>query len=398
MSLLLSTKTTPVTLRLSRDLLRVIKRGHPWVFADALRDRPKAPAGSQAVLLDNKRGLPIAWGFYDAGSPLTFRVCSLTGPLTESWAEQTMSRAFNLRQSLFDAQTTGYRLFNGEGDGLPGLVADLYGQTAVLQLDGNGPSGFWNIHHIARWVAEKTGVPHVYFKTRSRGQSPGEALVGSMPEEPALFLENGVRFTADVIHGQKTGFFLDQRENRRTIGRIAHNKSVLNVFGYTGGFSVYAGLGGARKVTTVDLSAPALAAAAEHWAMNQLAPGNHSGIKADAFDFLENAAKKKQRWDMVVVDPPSFATSRESTAKAVTAYQKLIAAGAAVTGSGGLLAAASCSSHITMETFLNICEESVSKAQRRATLLQINSQPADHPTPLAFPEFRYLKFILMRLG
>jgi 23S rRNA (cytosine1962-C5)-methyltransferase len=222
-------------------------------------------------------------------------------------------------------------------------------------------------------------------------------LVGELPEAPVPFLENGIQFTADIVQGQKTGFFLDQRENRQAIKNIAKGRQVLNVFGYTGGFSVHAGLGGATAVTTVDIAAPALKAAEEHWQLNGLPSDKHISVRADAFEFLAEAAQKRKSWDLVVVDPPSFAPSKEAVDKAITAYQNLIAAAAAVTTSDGLLAAASCSSHIDLPTFLNICEEAISKARRQATLLRVNGQPPDHPTPLPLPEFRYLKFVLIQI-
>jgi 23S rRNA (cytosine1962-C5)-methyltransferase len=171
----------------------------------------------------------------------------------------------------------------------------------------------------------------------------------------------------------------------------------LNVFGYTGGFSVYAGLGGAHQVTTVDISRPALQIAVANWQLNHLSEPAHETVQADVFEFLEKAAGHKKRWDMVIADPPSFAASQEAVKQAVPAYQKLIAAAAAVTKPDGILAAASCSSHIDLSTFLSACETGISKARRRATVLSIHGQPADHPTPLPFSEFRYLKFILMRV-
>lgn len=153
MALITSARHPPITLRLARDLARAIKRGHPWVFADALRHRPSALPGSPAILLDNKKGRELAWGFYDCQSPLAFRVCSVepAEPLDDVWAEKRMVRALALRQMLFDGQTTGFRLFNGEGDGLPGLICDLYGETAVLQLDGPGRFlGCWGDSLLAR--------------------------------------------------------------------------------------------------------------------------------------------------------------------------------------------------------------------------------------------------------
>ncbi len=415
MPLIQSHKEPPLKLRLARDLVRSIKRGHPWVFAAALRRRPPAPPGAQALLL--KKGREIARGFYDARSPLAFRVC-VAEPgqsLDDCWAEKRLKRALDMRQTLFDKTTTGFRLFNGEGDGLPGLICDVYGDTAVIQLDGAGPAGFWHAQGIAQWLADSLSLRCVHQRRQARRESEtvarghrGQTLVGQTPTAPIPFLENGVRFSADIIQGQKTGFFLDQRANRQRIRRLAADRRVLNLFGYTGGFSVYAGLGGAAHVTTVDLAAPALRVAGHHWRLNNLPPANHQTVTADAFEFLDKAVqkeavqkeaapKKKSRWDLVIVDPPSFASSKQAVPKALLAYKKLFAASATVTAPDGILAAASCSSHISLEKFLDVCEQAVSKARRRATLLGVYGQPADHPTPLAFPEFRYLKFVLMRI-
>lgn len=393
------THKSPINLRLSRDLVRTIKRGHPWVFADALRHTPPAPPGSLACLFDNKKNRPIALGFYDARSPLAFRVCTIdpTETLDDTWAKRQLLRALDLRRLLFDSQTTAYRLINGEGDGLPGLICDVYADTAVIQLDGVGPSGFWNASGIAAWLANKLSLESVYLKPQSRRGEKAQTLVGPLPSQPISFLENGIRFKANLIEGQKTGFFLDQRDNRHQIKRVVAGRRTLNVFGYTGGFSVYAGLGNATHVTTVDLAAPALDLAHQNWLLNALPEDNHTIVTADAFDFLAQADRQKKKWGLVIVDPPSFAPTKEAVNKAISAYQKLIAAAATVTTPNGLLAAASCSSHIDQPTFLAACQEGISQARRRATLLTLSNQPADHPTPLPFSEFRYLKFVLMRV-
>jgi 23S rRNA (cytosine1962-C5)-methyltransferase len=264
-----------------------------------------------------------------------------------------------------------------------------------MQFDGDGPAGFYHPPGIAAWLTETLSLQGVYLSGRSQSS---EWLSGQWSGEAVPFLENGVHFTADLIAGQKTGFFLDQRENRAQIRRVAAGRRVLNLFGYTGGFSVYAGLGGAEAVTTVDLAAPALQLAESHWRLNGLEPGRHQVVVADAFTFLAEAAAAQRTWDLVILDPPSFAPSAKAVPKAKAAYQKLIAAGATVTAPQGLLAAASCSSHIDLPAFLTLCEEAVSQANRRATILAINGQPPDHPAPLALPEFRYLKFVLMQIS
>ncbi len=398
MHLITPYKQPIVKLKLTRDLVRTIKRGHPWVFAEALRQQHKVEPGTHALLLDHKKGREVAKGYYHPHSPLAFRVCSLdtADQLNDAWAEKRMDQALLLRQSLFDHQTTGFRLFNGEGDGLPGLICDIYDKTAVIQLDGLAASNFWHVSGIAKWLTTTLALKTVYLKGQSRRKAPSQLLTGENPTS-TYFLENGVRFTANIIDGQKTGFFLDQRDNRQQIRMIAKNRRVLNLFGYTGGFSVYAGLGGARHVITVDVARPALKTAEYHWQLNELPEASHQIIKADVFDFLAEAARKKDLWDLIIVDPPSFTSAKESVKKATAAYQNLIAAAATVTSPGGFLAVASCSSHIDMPAFLDICEAAISKARRRATLLQLNQQPPDHPTPLPFSEFRYLKFVLMRV-
>lgn len=391
--------SSPVILRLSRDLVRTIKRGHPWVFADALRDLPAAPAGQPAVLLDSKKGQPVARGFYDPGCPVALRICE-TDPdvkLDDRWVERRFREAIALRNSFSDNdQTTGFRLFNGEGDGVPGLVLDLYGDTAVMKLDGDGPVGFWKSDEIAHWMAQERQLKCVYERPKERG-TDGRCLIGSTPEAPVSFRECGLLFTADVVRGQKTGFFLDQRENRQQIRLLSKDARVLNVFSYTGGFSVAAATGGAAQVTSVDISSAAMDMMHEHCRLNMLPPSKCLGIVADAFEFLAESADERQRWDIVILDPPSFAPNRDSVPNALIAYQNIIQAGARVTAKQGLLAAASCSSHVDQTMFLECCQEGISKARRRGTVVSITGQPIDHPSPLALPEFRYLKFVLIRL-
>jgi 23S rRNA (cytosine1962-C5)-methyltransferase len=400
MSLLRVSKQTPIQLQLRRDLVRSVKRGHSWIYADALRSLPQMQRGASAILLDNRGGREIGRGYYDPQGRIAFRVCTTQRgeTLTDFWAAKRMHLALSLRRKLFDSSTTAYRLFNGEGDGLPGLVCDRYADTAVISLDEEAARNFWDAPGIARWLVDTLGLRMVYERLRGHHTSRGRALIGPEPDIPVHFLEHGIRFTADLVRGQKTGFFLDQRENRLRIQKYISEKQVLNVFGYTGGFSVYAGIGGAAHVTTVDTAQPALDTAAIHWTVNDLPSERHTVVCADAFDFLSTAKREKFFWDVVILDPPSFAPSKEAQPKALNAYKNLIAAGASVTSSEGILAVGSCSSHVNLEDFMGACEGGISKARKQATILGIYSQPADHPVPLAMPEFRYLKFIIMRVN
>lgn len=401
MDMKLISTTKPVKVQLARNLVKNIKRGHAWVYADSLRQIPDVSPGTPAILLDNRGGREIARGYLDPSGPIALRICSTQPgvPLSDHWAEKTMQRALMLRRTLFPSpkHTNAFRLFNGEGDGLPGLVCDIYSHAAVLVTDGRAPEGFWQVDQVARWLVDSLGVSLVYHKSRGTHATQTSQIFGPDTDAPIFFEENGLHFTVSPISGQKTGFFLDQRENRAAIQPLSAGKTVLNMFGYTGGFSVYAGRGGAEHVTTVDIAQPALQEAIHHWQYNQLPEEKHRTDPSDGFEFLTKAVQAGQQWDLVILDPPSFAPSEASIPQAENAYRRLYALGAQVTSPGGRLAAASCSSHISQEHFLRIVQESLSDARRTAFIQGLLGQPQDHPSPLVMPELRYLKFLIMQL-
>jgi 23S rRNA (cytosine1962-C5)-methyltransferase len=222
--------------------------------------------------------------------------------------------------------------------------------------------------------------------------------LGDLREPNVQFTENGLRFRANLIDGQKSGFFFDQRDNRNRIRALSSGRRMLNLFGYTGGFSVYAGAGGAEHVTTVDLAKPAIEDAEANWALNGLQPQKHVGVAADVFKFLEQANAAKDHWDLIVVDPPSFAKSSKHIDAAQESYSSLFTSALRVLDSGGIIALSSCSSHISTELFLEICGTSLSKARRRGTILGIYGQPEDHPFPFVCKELQYLKFVLLKVS
>ncbi len=400
MPLIQELSKSPIRLQLSRDLIRTIKRAHAWVYREALRKIPEAKPGASAVLLDNRGGKEIARGYYDPDGNIALRICS-TNPheaLNDQWAKTRLFQAYALRQAIFDEKTTGYRLFNGEGDGLPGLVCDIYSKCAVIQFDGLAAENFWNAQGISEWLNANLGIENIFLKRKGRQSKETKLIFGKSPTQPVPFLENGVKFTADLVAGQKTGFFFDQRENRARIKIFAYGKSVLNAFGYTGGFSVFAGLGGARQVTTIDLSKPALKAAEYHWAHNDLDPIKHETKAVDVFEFLDIVTKENLQWDVTILDPPSFAPSESVVNQAINTYQKMVMLGAKATRQNGLLMVSSCSSHVNQAQFIQACEDGISRARRKAMVIGIFGLPADHPTPLVMTELRYLKFLLLQIN
>jgi 23S rRNA (cytosine1962-C5)-methyltransferase len=291
---------------------------------------------------------------------------------------------------------------NGEGDLLPGLVCDVYGDVAVLQFDGQGPSDFWQREPIAEWLLARAGVASVVEKAR-RGARSGESALRHLAGAPArgdvVVRESGASFRVDLENGQKTGFFLDQRPNRRFVREIAAGRSVLNLFSYTGGFSVSAGLGGASRVASVDASAGAIALASENWALNGLDPRRHSGVCADVFEFLRAGRESGgESWDHVIVDPPSMGHSEEDKPAAIAKYVALFAAAAKMARPGGELSLSSCSSHVSFVDFMALIEEALARARLRGQVVRVSGQGPDHPFPHACPELRYLKFAHLALA
>lgn len=380
--------------RLEKALEASVKGGHPWVFADALRPFERSvPAGTVVDLLD-RRGEFLARGTLDPASPIAFRCWTLdrSEVIDEALVERRLRRALALRRQLVQPEVTGFRVCHGENDFLPGLVCDLYDDVASVSTDG--AAGLFRQDAFCRAV-ERVVQPRA-IAVRNRGISGGAGAIwsGDLSARPC-FSEGTRSFWVDVLSGQKTGFFLDQRENRTTVGSVAVGKRVLNTFCYTGGFSVAAALSGAAHVTSVDVSAPAIAVARENFSLNGLVPDQHTFLAADAFAVLEEAAASPGRYDLIVLDPPSFAKNQRSLGGALEAYTKLNEAALRALPSSGWLATSSCSSHVTPEAFGAMLSRAAERAGRRARVVNTAGAAACHPVRLGFPEGRYLKFSLL---
>ncbi|MDB4974918.1 MAG: m5C1962 methyltransferase RlmI [Myxococcaceae bacterium] len=383
----------PRAVRLSRPLERIIFAGHPWIYRDALAPFEAAPG--ELVDVFDKRGRLIAKGIVDAG-PIGVRVFTTSAKerIGPELFEQRIAAAFALRARALPAETDAYRLLHGEGDRLPGVVCDRYAHFAVLKLDGEGVLPFREQLASALAPALRAlGVRGLLGRTSRKQGSEVELLWGEAPPPEVEVRERGMRLVANLWEGQKTGLFLDHRESRARVRSLARELSVLNLYGYTGGFSVAAGLGGAREVTTVDVAKPAIELAVRTFERNQLGIP-HQAVAEDVPQFLKRAADEGRGYDFVIADPPNFAPSQAKLDVALESYATLHGSALGLVARGGFYLAASCSSHVRIGDFLESLREGARRARRSLVILEQNGAPFDHPRLLAFPEGDYLKVVL----
>jgi 23S rRNA (cytosine1962-C5)-methyltransferase len=390
------------SIRLTKPLEEAIRGGHPWIFADAVALAPGLRDGDVVDLLDRRGGF-LARGTVEPRSPLAFRAWTLAPDeaVDQLLVERRLAEALALRRAILRDDLTGFRVCHGESDRIPGLQCDLYADVASLRTDGDLGAA-WESRFVAA-VAKVLAPRAIVVRNVKVDEGAARVVAGRVEAHGAgpgageiEIVEHGRRFQVDLIAGQKTGFFLDQRENRDRVGAIARGRDVLNLFAYTGGFSVAAALGGARRVTTLDLAAPAVEAARRNFVRNGLDPAAHEFVVRDAFDALAELAQSPPRHDLIVLDPPSFAPNRRSVARAVKAYEKLNELALRALSPGGWLATASCSSHVREADFLAILATAAARARRELSIAGLFGAGPDHPIRLGFPEGRYLKFALAR--
>ena len=386
----------PAVVVLRKDLARSIRQGHPWIYRDALAPGDTLDSGAP-VELRTRDGRQLARGFWDARSAIALRLLEAGGPghrfrPLEELVDERLRAALRRRLSRLDlSSTNAFRWLHGEADLLPGLHVDVYADTAVVRFDGEGARAFYE--PLAPRLFTAAGETTLMLR-EVMDRDPGRAERKECVAGELEVLENGARFGVSPGVGQKGGLFLDQRENRLRVAALARGRTLLNLFGYTGGFSVHAALGGASHTDTVDLAAPAIEAARRNFERNGLPLTNAGFHVGDAFAFLEDAASRGQQWDIVVSDPPSFAPRRGAVPAASKAYQRLHRLAATVTRPGGLLCAASCSSHFGRDEFLASIEAGVRRAGRGWRLESLHGAAFDHPVLPAFPEGDYLKFAI----
>ena len=394
-----------VRVELARGLGRHLRAGHPWVFRKGLTQIPRVPPGSVVDLTEEQRF--VARGYFDPHSAIAVRVLTrdVREKIDAAFFRNRVRAALDARRAYADlTETDSYRLIHGEGDGLPGVVVDRYGDFAVLKLYSAGLTPYRPLL-VAALKESVSGLKGILARDEvGRDDVPdeetsggGRMLWGEPAPDPLVLTEHGVRFRADVYRGQKTGFFLDQRENRRLVRRLSKGLTVLNCFCFSGGFSVNAAVGGAKHVTSVDSDADALALARQNFTENGIKAAEHDFLAADVFDVLAAYKKEERVFDLVILDPPAFAKSQKAVEAALDGYASLNRQALALVRPGGLLATASCSARVTAEAFLGAVRDAGSKAGVDLALLEERYQNPDHPVRLQFPEGRYLKFFVLQV-
>jgi 23S rRNA (cytosine1962-C5)-methyltransferase len=392
-----SRPTKPAKIQPNASALEALRRGHPWVWRNAIgRQGERLPHGALVHLVDEKR-TPLAIAVYASEGPIALRTWGNAGEdaRIETLLARRLDAAFARRARMLDASTNAHRLVHGEGDGLGGVIVDRYDRVLVVEAEG-GATAHVEALTDALWArAEAFGVATILFKhTRATGPDKVEVLRGAKVEGPLVVREHGTPFEVDVLHGQKTGTFLDQRENRQIVRALAAGRRVLNLFSYAGGFSIQAALGGAAHVTSVDIAGKAHATAMRNVKLAGLDPARFTFVTADCFTWLEGAKKRGETYDLVICDPPSMAPSEKALPKAAKAYRDLHAGCIHLLAEGGVFCAASCSSHMHLERFLETLDARA-LGTRDLSIVQIAGGPPCHPLRPAFPEGAYLKFVVM---
>lgn len=394
----MTTSTYPV-LRLRRGKEESLDRFHPWVFSGALTEMPRDIDEGDIVKVMASDGRIIGVGHFQIGSIAVRMLAFEDIVIDDKFYGDALRRAWQMRQALGlrREDNTAFRLVHGEGDFLPGLVVDIYGDTAVVQAHSPG------MHFVRETVArqlvdiEGLGVRNVYYKSdttlpyKAHLDPVNDYLIGSAGD--CVAVENGLKFNIDWLRGQKTGFFVDQRDNRSLLEHYSRGRRVLNMFCYTGGFSVYAMRGNAAAVDSVDSSAKAIALTEANVRLNFGDDPRHHAYAEDAFKFLDNV--DKGAYDLIVLDPPAFAKHRSALRNALRGYQKLNAAGIAKVAPGGIVFTFSCSQAVSREQFRLAVFSAAASTGRRVRILHQLTQPADHPVNIYHPEGEYLKGLIL---
>jgi 23S rRNA (cytosine1962-C5)-methyltransferase len=379
---------------LKKAAARNVIRGHPWIFSGAILSRDDLDNGELCDVFCE--GVFVGTGYFNRNTDIAARILSRAEERIDAAFFAARFRELRTQRETWIKGTNAWRAVHGESDGIPGLIVDKYDHTLVVQFHTLGIERLGE--EIVSALAEVYRPRCIYRKDAPHGariegmeSRPARALLGELDEE-IVISENGFNFAVNAARGQKTGFFLDQRENRKSLLSCCAGRTVLNCFAYTGGFSVYAA-SVARRVTSVDASADALEGAKKNFRLNGLDPERHEFVVADVFEYFKTV--RAGQFDAIILDPPSFARKRGQVKQAIRAYTTINSKALEKLPPGGVLATSSCTTHVDELTFLKILHQSSTLARSRLKILHSAAQPFDHPYHLSFPEGRYLKFFIL---
>lgn len=391
-----SITTNRLAIKLKPVAEKMVRKGHPWIFSDSIiKQNTEGKSGDVAIIYGQKKNRVIAIGLYDKLSPIRIKIISFcAAQIDTDWFLNTIKTAYEHRKPLLETDTNSYRLLFGENDSMPGCIVDVYDKVLVIKL--YYAIWFPYLKDIIPHLVEVSGCEIVVLRlSRLLQQSKktyelydGQVIYGHLKNEVVIFREHGVLFSANVIKGHKTGYFLDHRHNRKRVGDLARNKTVLDVFSYAGGFSVHALAGGATEVISLDISTHALEMAKYNASLN-IHKGVHNIMAIDAFEGLQQLIQQQKVFDIVVIDPPSFAKRESEIKKAEHSYARLAKLGTQLIKRGGILVLASCSSRVVADRFFTISEQEIEKTGTSYTILEKTYHDIDHP--IGFAEGAYLK-------
>jgi len=376
---------------------------HPWIFSGAVDRVEGNPLSGETVIVRDASGLALGWAAYNPLSSIRARMWCLHPEATidAGFFKLRLQESFSRRKAFVrEDETNALRLVHGESDGLPGLIVDQYADVLAVQFLTAGAEYWRDV--ILTVLKELTGAATIVNRSdvdvrKLEGLDPVKGLLSG--EEPGLVTieENGLRFYVDVLNGQKTGFYIDQRRNRQLVGNLARGREVLNCFCYTGGFSIYAMARGAGRVTSIDSSADALDLGKQNLSLNGLYGGNSEWIAGDVFQELRKFRDEGRSFDLIVLDPPKFSPTAAQAARAARGYKDINLLGFKLLRPGGLLATFSCSGGISAEFFQKIVAGAALDAGVDARIIQTLTQGPDHPVALSFPEGAYLKGLILQV-
>ncbi|MDP8223555.1 MAG: class I SAM-dependent rRNA methyltransferase [Candidatus Lernaella stagnicola] len=386
-----------IVLRPGRE--KSVRNRHPWVFSGAVEHEPDDLEKGQVVYVDDAEGNVLGSGTYNADSQIRVRLFTFADEeIDATWFSRKVQNAEQWRKQLLPPNTNAFRVLSGEADGVPGLIVDRYGDGLVVTLATAG-ADFLRQPIIdglvtgcrPEWILERSSGGY----RREENVPPRVAeMYGEVPEDPVQIVENGLKFLVDIRAGQKTGFFLDQRAARYAAMKMAGGRTVLNAFGYTGGFGVYAKAGDAGRTVTVDLNRAALDLAAKNHELNQQRCGEDDFVCMDVFDFLR---VDETRFDMIILDPPAFAKSKAALNRATRGYKDINLLAMRRLPPGGLLFTFSCSGHVNLELHRKVLFGAALDAGRNVQILRIMGQEIDHPINVYHPEGEYLTGFICRV-